>query len=152
MKLLIITLIVFLNFTTLSYTAGSGGSSNDNSSTNKMSDFDWAERKIIKAKKYEKKGKLKKAEKSYNDAIKKLLKANEKDPTNPDIYNYLGFATRKQPNPDYKLAEEFYLKALEINNNHVGALEYLGELYFETNRLDEAKLLLDRLKMLVKLQ
>ena len=86
----------------------------------------------------------------YISAIKTLKNLIDEEPhgyTKADLYNYLGFATRKQPNPDYKLAEEFYLKALEINNNHVGALEYLGELYFETNRLDEAKLLLDRLKM-----
>ena len=74
MKLLIITLIAFLNFTTLSYTAGSGGSSNDNSSTNKMSDFDWGERKILKAKKYEKKGKLKKAKKPIKQQLKIYLK------------------------------------------------------------------------------
>lgn len=86
----------------------------------------------------------------YISAIKTLKNLIDEEPhgyTKADLYNYLGFATRKQPNPDYKLAEEFYLKALEINNNHVGALEYLGELYYETNRLDEAKLLLDRLKM-----
>ena len=86
----------------------------------------------------------------YISAIKTLKNLIDEEPhgyTKADLYNYLGFATRKQSNPDYKLAEEFYLKALEINNNHVGALEYLGELYFETNRLDEAKLLLDRLKM-----
>ena len=143
MKLLIITLITFLNFTTFSYTAGSGGSSNDNSSANKMSDFDWAERKIIKAKKYEKKGKLKKAEKSYNDAIKKLLKANEKDPTNPDIYNYLGFANRKVGN--FKDGEMYYLIGLELDPKHNGINEYLGELYLQTNRKDKA---LERLKVL----
>jgi len=39
------------------------------------------------------------------------------------------------------------LKALEIDNNHIGALEYLGELYIQTNRVDEAKDLLTRIKM-----
>ena len=29
--------------------------------------------------------------------------------------------------------------------DHIGALEYLGELYFETNREDMARTLLDRL-------
>ena len=144
MKLLTITLIAFLNFTTLSYAAGSGGSSNDNSSTNKMSDFDWAERKIIKAKKYEKKGKLKKAEKSYKDAIKKLLKANEKDPTNPDIYNYLGFANRKVGN--FKDGEMYYLIGLELDPKHNGINEYLGELYVQTNRIDKANERLEVLK------
>ena len=88
--------------------------------------------------------------KDFNSAIKVLKDLIGEDPngyTKADLYNYLGFATRKQSKPDYELAEEYYLKALEINNNHVGALEYLGELYFETDRRDEALVLLDRIKI-----
>ena len=87
--------------------------------------------------------------KDFNSAIKVLKDLIGEDPngyTKADLYNYLGFATRKQSKPDYELAEEYYLKALEINNNHVGALEYLGELYVETDRRDEALVLLDRIK------
>ena len=88
--------------------------------------------------------------KDFNSAIKVLNNLISEDPngyTKADLYNYLGFATRKQSNPDYELAEEYYLKALEIDINHVGALEYLGELYFETDRRDEALVLLDRIKV-----
>ena len=88
--------------------------------------------------------------KDFKSAIKVLNDLISEDPngyTKADLYNYLGFATRKQSNPDYELAEDYYLKALELNNNHVGALEYLGELYFETDRRDEALVLLDRIKM-----
>ena len=88
--------------------------------------------------------------KDFKSAIKVLNDLISEDPngyTKADLYNYLGFATRKQSNPDYELAENYYLKALELNNNHVGALEYLGELYFETDRKDEALVLLDRIKM-----
>ena len=88
--------------------------------------------------------------KDFKSAIKVLNDLISEDPngyTKADLYNYLGFATRKQSNPDYELAEIYYLKALELNNNHVGALEYLGELYFETDRRDEALVLLDRIKM-----
>ena len=88
--------------------------------------------------------------KDFKRAIKILNDLISEDPngyTKADLYNYLGFATRKQSNPDYELAENYYLKALELNNNHVGALEYLGELYFETDRRDEALVLLDRIKM-----
>lgn len=88
--------------------------------------------------------------KDFKSAIKILNDLISEDPngyTKADLYNYLGFATRKQSNPDYELAENYYLKALELNNNHVGALEYLGELYFETDRRDEALVLLDRIKM-----
>ena len=87
--------------------------------------------------------------KDFKSAIKVLNDLISEDPngyTKADLYNYLGFATRKQSKPDYELAEEYYLKALEINNNHVGALEYLGELYVETDRRDEALVLLDRIK------
>ena len=88
--------------------------------------------------------------KDFKGAIKVLKDLMIEDPkgyTKADLYNYLGFATRKQSNPDYELAESYYLKALEINNNHIGAMEYLGELYFETDRRDEALVLLDRIKM-----
>ena len=88
--------------------------------------------------------------KDFKSAIKVLNELISEDPngyTKADLYNYLGFATRKQSNPDYELAENYYLKALELNNNHVGALEYLGELYFETDRRDEALVLLDKIKM-----
>ena len=88
--------------------------------------------------------------KDFKSAIKVLNELISEDPngyTKADLYNYLGFASRKQSNPDYELAENYYLKALELNNNHVGALEYLGELYFETDRRDEALVLLDRIKM-----
>ena len=55
-------------------------------------------------------------------------------------------------NPDgntqdwFEKAEEYYLKALKIDPDHIGALEYLGELFFETGRVDKAEDLLERLK------
>ena len=88
--------------------------------------------------------------KDFKSAIKVLKDLMTEDPngyTKADLYNYLGFATRKLSNPDYELAESYYLKALEINNNHIGAMEYLGELYVETDRTDEALVLLSRIKM-----
>ena len=56
---------------------------------------------------------------------------------NPDILNYLGFTLRKKGN--YDEAEKYYLKGLEIDPNHNGINEYLGELYVKTNRIDLAK-------------
>ena len=88
--------------------------------------------------------------KDFRSAIKALKNLIGEEPngyTIADLYNYLGFATRKLSNPDYELAESYYLKALEINNNHIGAMEYLGELYVETDRTDEALVLLSRIKM-----
>ena len=139
-KILILFLFTFINFNSISLAAG-GSSGNDGGK--KMSDFDWGERKIIKAKKYEKKGKTKKAEKNYKEAIKYFFKANKKDSVNPDIYNYLGFAHRKIGN--FTDGEMYYLIGLELDPKHNGINEYLGELYLQTNRKDKA---LERLKVL----
>ena len=38
-----------------------------------------------------------------------------------------------------KEAEKYYLQGLEIEPNHNGINEYLGELYVETNRIDKAR-------------
>ncbi len=134
-KLLILVILALFNFNSISLAAGSSSGSNDD--TKKMSDFDWGEMKIKKAKKYEKKGKTKKADKNYKEAIKYFFKANEKDTTNPDVYNYLGFAHRKIGN--FKDAEMYYLIGLELDPKHNGINEYLGELYVATNRMDLAQ-------------
>ena len=55
----------------------------------------------------------------------------------------MGFTTRKLG--DYKKGEEFYLLGLEVNPNHKGINEYLGELYVITNRIQLAK---ERLEVL----
>ena len=44
------------------------------------------------------------------------------------------------------MAEVYYSQGLEIDPNHVGINEYLGELYVETNRIDLAKQRLEILK------
>ena len=99
---------------------------------------------IKAAKKYETKGKDKKAKKRYERALKLLLKANEEKPNQADTLNYLGFATRKLGN--YEKGEEYYLLGLKIDPNHKGINEYLGELYVATNRTDLAKERLNVLK------
>lgn len=43
-------------------------------------------------------------------------------------------------------AETFYNKALNIDPNHKGALEYIGELYVDTKRMDKAKQTLIKLE------
>tara|TARA_B100001093_G_C26471878_1_gene860995 strand:- start:99 stop:605 length:507 start_codon:yes stop_codon:yes gene_type:complete len=142
-KILILFLFTFLNFNSISLAAGGSSGNSGNNDGKKMSDFDWGERKIIKAKKYEKKGKTKKAEKNYKEAIKYFFKANKKDSVNPDIYNYLGFAHRKIGN--FTDGEMYYLIGLELDPKHNGINEYLGELYLQTDRKDKA---LERLKVL----
>ena len=131
------TLLVLVLLSTNSYSAGT------DSTAKVKSDYDKAVTIIKAAKKYEQKGKLEKAKKRYEKAQALLIKSNKKKPLQPDTLNYLGFTTRKLG--DYEKSEKYYLLGLEINPNHVGINEYLGELYVATNRLDLAK---ERLKVL----
>ena len=126
-----ITLILIL-FTTTSFAAGS-----DPKPKKVKSEYDKAVESVKWAKKYEKKGKLEKAKKRYQKAQKLLLKSNKEKPLQADTLNYLGFTTRKLG--DFENGEKYYLLGLEIDPNHVGINEYLGELYVVTNRLDLAK-------------
>ena len=140
MKKLIYTLLIIIALTNNSFSAGT--SSDD--STPKVSDYTKAKNLIKAAKKYEKKGKIEKAQKRYAKAQKLLLKSNEKKPLQADTLNYLGFTTRKLG--DYEGGEKFYLLGLQIEPNHNGINEYLGELYVATNRMDMAKERLEVLK------
>ena len=129
-RILVIMLLTL--FTTNSFSAGS-----DSSSTSKVkSNYDKAVEAIKFAKKYEEKGKLEKAKKRYAKAQKLLLKSNKEKPNKADTLNYLGFTTRKLG--DYENGEKYYLQGLEIEPNHIGINEYLGELYVATNRLNLA--------------
>jgi len=141
MKKLIYTLLIIIALTNNSFSAGS---SSDNDSNPKVSDYAKAKNLIKAAKKYEKKGKTEKAQKRYAKAQKLLLKSNEQKPLQADTLNYLGFTTRKLG--DYEGGEKFYLQGLQIEPNHNGINEYLGELYVATNRMDMAKERLEVLK------
>ena len=136
-KKIFIILILTL-FTTSSFSAGS-----DSTSSKVKSNYDKAVESIKFAKKYESKGKLEKAKKRYAKAQKLLLKSNSEKPNKADTLNYLGFTTRKLG--DFENGEKYYLQGLEIEPNHIGINEYLGELYVVTNRLNLAK---ERLKIL----
>ena len=137
-KKIFTTFILLIIFSVNSFSAGTVS---DNAKV--KSDYAKAVDIIKFAKKYEKKGKIEKANKRYEKAQKLLIKSNKKKPLQPDTLNYLGFTTRKLG--DYENGEKYYLLGLEIDPNHVGINEYLGELYVVTNRIDLAK---ERLKVL----
>ena len=141
MKKFIYTLLIIIGLTNNSFSAGS---SSDSDSTPKVSDYTKAKKLIIAAKKYEKKGKIEKAQERYAEAQKLLLKSNDKKPLQADTLNYLGFTTRKLG--DFEGGEKFYLQGLQIEPDHNGINEYLGELYVTTNRMDLAKERLEVLK------
>ena len=139
MKKLINTLLIIIALTNNSFSAGTTNDSSDGSSS-----YTKAYNLIKAAKKYEKKGNTEKAQKKYAKAQKLLLKSNKKEPLQADTLNYLGFTTRKLG--DYEKGEEFYLQGLQIEPNHKGINEYLGELYVVTQRMDLAKERLNILK------
>ncbi len=128
MKKIILSLSIILFITTNIFAAGSSSSGSGSTKTN----YDKAVVHIKSAKKFEKKGKLEKARKSYAKAQKLLIKSNEKKPGKADTLNYLGFTTRKLG--DFKNGEKYYLQGLAVDPKHKGINEYLGELYVATNR------------------
>ena len=134
MKKIIITLLL-ITLSSSSFAAGSDSSSSS-SDASKLSLYDEAVSLVKRAGKLEKKEKNDKAKKLYSKAFSKFEKAYSKDKNNPDILNYLGYTSRKTGN--FKEAEKFYLKGLNIKPNHNGINEYLGELYVQTNRIDKA--------------
>ena len=128
-------LIAFFLITLFSIAAHAAGT--DDGSSKIKSNYDKAVSLIKSAKKYEKKGKTEKANKRYEKAQKLLIASNKKKPLQANTLNYLGFTTRKLG--DYENGEKYYLLGLEIDPNHKGINEYLGELYVVTNRIDLAK-------------
>ena len=73
----------------------------------------------------------------YEAGLRILEKANRKESGNADVLNMLGYAHRKLGRMEAAL--DFYQQALAIEPRHLGANEYLGELYLETGKLDLAE-------------
>ena len=111
----------------------------------KLSSFKSAEKRIIKAKKYEKKSKNKKALKLYGEALEYLYEANKIEPLDPRILNYLGLTNKKIGKLED--AEIYLIMGLEIEPENNEMNKNLGILYAVTNRMDEA---IERLNILNK--
>jgi Flp pilus assembly protein TadD len=63
----------------------------------------------------------------WNGAIKALDLAALRDPSNPDIQNYIGYAYRRLR--QFGPAMQHYQQVLVIDRRHRSAHEHLGELY-----------------------
>ena len=137
-------LFIILTSLIISSSLMAAGSDSSSSSSSETSLYEDAVKLVKRAGKFEKKEKTEKAKKLYTEAFNKLEKAHKSDKKNPDILNYMGFASRKVGNFDQ--AEKFYLKGLSIKPNHNGINEYLGELYVQTNRIEKANERLEVLK------
>ena len=84
--------------------------------------------------------------KDWPRAIAALNAAAKYDNNNADIHNLLGYAQRN--NGNFELALKHYDRALTLDPRHLGAREYLGELYLKQNNLAKAE---EQRAMLVKL-
>jgi len=117
----------------LSANAAGGGSDSDGKANMVKSSDYYTAMKLIK-------------NKSYNAAIKNLLKAEQHNKKDADIYNYLGFSHRKIG--DLEKASIYYNKALTISPKHKGALEYQGEMFLTLGELPKAEANLKKLSKL----
>ena len=84
--------------------------------------------------------------KNYRQALTELKRVDKVVSNNADVNNLLGFASRKLG--QYSQAGIYYVKALKINPNHLGALEYQGELFLIQKKPTLANQNLAKLKKL----
>ncbi len=82
----------------------------------------------------------------YERAEEELKIYVKKEKKNPDAWNWLGFSQRLNGDLDGSLKS--YKKALRLDKKHLGAHEYLGELYVMRGEMKKAK---KQLKKLAKL-
>jgi len=88
--------------------------------------------------------------KNFKQALADLKVIDSEFKNNADVNNLLGYSSRKLK--QYKPADTYYKKALKINPNHLGALEYQGELFVLTNKVSAAKKNLAKLEKLCGLK
>ncbi|MGB5707914.1 MAG: tetratricopeptide repeat protein [Arenicellales bacterium] len=81
----------------------------------------------------------------YDRAEKELKAFVKKEKKNADAWNWLGYSQRNIGDLDGSLAS--YKTALRIDRKHLGANEYLGELYIMLGDIKKAK---QQLKKLAK--
>jgi tetratricopeptide (TPR) repeat protein len=82
----------------------------------------------------------------YPEALDALARAQAAIGPHPDVLNYMGFASRRLGRTDAALA--YYREALTLDPDHLGANEYLGELYLQMGRVEDARRQLARLDQL----
>jgi len=85
-------------------------------------------------------------QKNYTAALNLLKQADSTYANNADVNNLLGFSSRNLK--QFSASARYYQKALRINPNHLGALEYQGELFLQTKKVSAAKKNLAKLKQL----
>ncbi len=79
----------------------------------------------------------------FAEGLDALARAQAAVGPHPDVLNYMGFANRKLGRFEEALA--YYGEALALDPNHLGANEYLGELYLQMGDVGRARRQLARL-------
>ena len=82
-------------------------------------------------------GKMHLAKGQWASAIEALKLASLRDPRNPDIQNYIGYAYRRIGLPQLALAH--FKQAIEFNPRHRGAQQHLGDTYLSIGDLRQAE-------------
>ena len=82
----------------------------------------------------------------FEAALSELDQAGKSFGPHPDVLTYIGYANRKMKR--YDVAEDYYQRALAVAPNHLGAIEYYGELKVERGDLTGAQANLTRLEKL----
>lgn len=82
--------------------------------------------------------------KNYDAAIETLKVILREFPRHANAWNLLGFSTRMKG--DFDKANQYYDNALLITPTHTGALNYKGQMFVQTGRLDEARMMLAKLE------
>ena len=83
----------------------------------------------------------------YESALERLESVRaDNEASSADWNNFMGYTFRKQEEPDVASAESHYQKALELKEDHKGALEYYGELKLLQKDLAGAKELMTKLQ------
>jgi Flp pilus assembly protein TadD len=75
--------------------------------------------------------------KDYKAAIGHLTRAAKETPNDAEVHNLLGYSYRHLGQFDKSL--EHYRLALNLDPNHRGAHEYIGELYLQMDQLADAE-------------
>ncbi|MGB0922173.1 MAG: tetratricopeptide repeat protein [Alphaproteobacteria bacterium] len=83
---------------------------------------------------------------AYEEAIALLLRVVQRDPQDAEAYRYLGIA--HQARGELQKAAEYFYRTMEIDPEHIPALENLGELYLALNKFEDAQAMLDEIRRL----
>ena len=134
-----ISLILALFISNVSLSAGI-----TSDSSSKIDDSDQIKILYQKAEKYIEEDNFKRSLK----VLKSLIKREELSGFRADIYNLLGYSYRKIEKPNLDKSFAAYMMAIEINSKHIGAHEYLGELYLILGNKNKALEMLAQLKSL----